>query len=348
MLQRGALSHPARLSVQFPDFCPDQPSSPGENRLRSVLPLACLRDSIRPVRGGSAGRVGSDGSEDPSEAARKRAAVEIIAKHERALRQTARRYSLCAADAEDAYQRGLEILLTKAPAGEARELIRWMQTVVKHEALAVRRNRERLLAGTPASAAEEDSEDWVALIPAAGRRARGAGGAAGRNRPQSRGAAGPQAGGAESADPARRGLLVRRDQRADRLYGYESKSLPGGGTRALPRSPLAQPGRQPLQGIAAPALGFLRRRGERQRGGRGSRAPAGLRPAAAARCAPTEQPRARRRRWLRGSLSRSRSWNASTMHSVSCTLACRPGVGAVPTRWPRWLLPAVPEAASRR
>lgn len=105
-------------------------------------------------------------SKAATEAARKRVAVEIIAQHGRALRQTARRYSLCAADAEDAYQRALEILLTKAPTGDARELIRWTQTVTKHEALAVRRNRERLLSGSPSPSGEDNEEDWVALIPA--------------------------------------------------------------------------------------------------------------------------------------------------------------------------------------
>lgn len=106
-------------------------------------------------------------SGETTEAARKRLAVEIVARHERALKQTARRYSLCTADAEDAYQRALEILLTKAPTGDARELVRWMQTVTKHEALAVRRNRERLLSGTPASTSSgDDEDDWVALIPA--------------------------------------------------------------------------------------------------------------------------------------------------------------------------------------
>jgi DNA-directed RNA polymerase specialized sigma24 family protein len=60
---------------------------------------------------------------------------------------TARRYSLCAADAEDAYQRSLEILITKAPTTERSELRPWLHTVIKHEALAIRRQRERLLAG---------------------------------------------------------------------------------------------------------------------------------------------------------------------------------------------------------
>ena len=85
-------------------------------------------------------------------AARKRAAVETFVGHESALRRTARRYSLCADDADDALQRALEILLLKAPSEDPRELIRWTQTVVKHEALAVRRNRERILSGPAASA----------------------------------------------------------------------------------------------------------------------------------------------------------------------------------------------------
>jgi RNA polymerase sigma factor (sigma-70 family) len=97
-------------------------------------------------------------------ASRKSAAIELIRRHERALRRTARRYSLCADDAEDALQRALEILLTKAPISDQRELIRWMQTVTKHEALAVRRTRERNL-GTPASSGRDQDSDWVQLIP---------------------------------------------------------------------------------------------------------------------------------------------------------------------------------------
>jgi hypothetical protein len=70
------------------------------------------------------------------DAARKRAAVELIAQHGASLRRTARRYSLNAEDAEDAYQRSLEILLTKAPNDRMNELVRWTHTVIKHEALA--------------------------------------------------------------------------------------------------------------------------------------------------------------------------------------------------------------------
>jgi RNA polymerase sigma factor (sigma-70 family) len=97
-----------------------------------------------------------------SEAARKRVAIEMIAQHEATLRHTARRYSLCEDDAEDAYQRALEILLTKAPTDDLRELIRWTQTVVKHEALTVRRNRERQLGG-PSPGIARMEPDWVAM-----------------------------------------------------------------------------------------------------------------------------------------------------------------------------------------
>ncbi len=101
-----------------------------------------------------------------SDAARRRAAIETYARHEATLRRTARRYSLCADDADDALQRGLEILLKKAPSEDPRELIRWTQTVVKHEALAVRRERERILSGPAGRRPDPDAEDWVALIPA--------------------------------------------------------------------------------------------------------------------------------------------------------------------------------------
>ncbi|MBS1880796.1 MAG: sigma-70 family RNA polymerase sigma factor [Actinobacteria bacterium] len=98
-------------------------------------------------------------------AARKRAAVETYARHEAALRRTARRFSLCEDDAEDALQRALEILLRKAPSEDRRELVRWTQTVVRHEALAVRRERERILSGPAAATPEPGREDWTALIP---------------------------------------------------------------------------------------------------------------------------------------------------------------------------------------
>lgn len=101
-------------------------------------------------------------------AARKRAALEIVTRYEPALRRTARRYSLCADDADDAFQRAMEILLTKAPTTDPRELIRWTQTVTKHEALAVRRGREQTLGRSVQAPVEGEPVDWVALIPDGG------------------------------------------------------------------------------------------------------------------------------------------------------------------------------------
>jgi RNA polymerase sigma factor (sigma-70 family) len=107
-----------------------------------------------------------DGGAPLEEATRKRVAIETFANNEASLRRTAQRYSICADDAEEALQRGLEILLNKAPSEEARALIRWTQTVVKHEALAVRAERERTLAGPAAATPVPGREDWVAMLPA--------------------------------------------------------------------------------------------------------------------------------------------------------------------------------------
>ncbi len=73
------------------------------------------------------------------------AAVDLATGSSTGFRRTARRFSICFEDAEDAYQRGLEILLTKAPTCDRAQLRPWLHTVIKHEALALRRLRERLL-----------------------------------------------------------------------------------------------------------------------------------------------------------------------------------------------------------
>jgi RNA polymerase sigma factor (sigma-70 family) len=98
------------------------------------------------ARDGGAGFTGDMRSDltDPLVSSR-RDALAQLATSEAALRRTARRYSLCIDDAEDAYQRAVEILLTKSPPADARHLAAWMQVVTRREALAVRRSRERLL-----------------------------------------------------------------------------------------------------------------------------------------------------------------------------------------------------------
>jgi hypothetical protein len=51
----------------------------------------------------------------------------LVARHGAQILATARRY---AATPEDAYQRGLEILLTKAPTTSDADLVPWLKTVV--------------------------------------------------------------------------------------------------------------------------------------------------------------------------------------------------------------------------
>ncbi len=74
--------------------------------------------------------------------------LDVIQRHAASLLRTARRHSLCAEDAEDAYQRALEIFLRHAPRLDPDRAPAWLRTVVKHEAMAVRRIRQRDLVST--------------------------------------------------------------------------------------------------------------------------------------------------------------------------------------------------------
>ena len=69
----------------------------------------------------------------------------LVSKHSKAMLATARRYSLCADDANDAWHRSVEILLRRAPSLDPATAHSWLRTVVKHEALAVRAERTRFL-----------------------------------------------------------------------------------------------------------------------------------------------------------------------------------------------------------
>jgi RNA polymerase sigma factor (sigma-70 family) len=79
----------------------------------------------------------------PSRAEIEPAALDLIRRRGAEILSTARRYASTPEDAEDAYQRGLEILLTKAPSTREDDLVPWLKTVVKHEAFALRKQRER-------------------------------------------------------------------------------------------------------------------------------------------------------------------------------------------------------------
>jgi RNA polymerase sigma factor (sigma-70 family) len=97
------------------------------------------------------------GRTDPDPPTRAELALGLIMAHDRAFRRTARRHSICADDAEDAYARALEILLRKGPFHEPARVAAWMHVVTRREAMAVRRARERLLGGD-APATEPASE----------------------------------------------------------------------------------------------------------------------------------------------------------------------------------------------
>jgi len=72
--------------------------------------------------------------------------IDVVQRHAASLLRLSRRHSLCADDAEDAYQRGLEIFIKHAPRLDPERAPAWLRTVVKHEAMAVRRTRQRDLA----------------------------------------------------------------------------------------------------------------------------------------------------------------------------------------------------------
>lgn len=74
---------------------------------------------------------------------RARAAAELFEVAGPQLRRVARRVSICTDDADDALQRALLVLLTKAPPIEGGRLAAWMTVVTRREALAVRRARDR-------------------------------------------------------------------------------------------------------------------------------------------------------------------------------------------------------------
>src|SRR5688500_2524976 len=80
---------------------------------------------------------------------RRSQALALLARHEPSMRRVARRVSTCAEAADDAFQRAVLSLLTKAPDLTPKRLAAWMWVVTRREALAVRRARERLLAPAP-------------------------------------------------------------------------------------------------------------------------------------------------------------------------------------------------------
>jgi RNA polymerase sigma factor (sigma-70 family) len=71
--------------------------------------------------------------------------LRTVAAHADSLLRTARRYSICPDDAQDAYQRALEIFMTHAGRLDPARAAGWLHVVVKREALAIRRSRKKLV-----------------------------------------------------------------------------------------------------------------------------------------------------------------------------------------------------------
>jgi RNA polymerase sigma factor (sigma-70 family) len=71
--------------------------------------------------------------------------ITTITRHADSVLRLARRHSICADDAQDAYQRAVEIFLRHAHRLDPKRAPAWLHTVAKHEAMAVRRARGRTI-----------------------------------------------------------------------------------------------------------------------------------------------------------------------------------------------------------
>src|SRR6476646_2133645 len=80
----------------------------------------------------------------PDEA--QRLVLTTVATQAESLLRTAERHSLCDDDAHDAYQRAMEIFMRRAATLDRAQVARWLQVVVKHEAMEVRRARSQHVA----------------------------------------------------------------------------------------------------------------------------------------------------------------------------------------------------------
>lgn len=71
--------------------------------------------------------------------------LRVVAEHAESLLRAARQHSICPDDAQDAYQRTLEIFMARADRLDPARVVGWLHVVVKHEAQAICRSRKKLL-----------------------------------------------------------------------------------------------------------------------------------------------------------------------------------------------------------
>jgi len=94
-------------------------------------------------------RAGADDGGSRGASRRDDLVARILARHAVSLRAVARRHSLCEDDASDACQRALELFLHNADRLDPDGAYRWLHTVTKHEAMALRAERQRVLPYQP-------------------------------------------------------------------------------------------------------------------------------------------------------------------------------------------------------
>lgn len=85
--------------------------------------------------------------------------LSTLAEHGASLLTTARLHSLCPDDAQDAYQRAVEVFLKRAHAVQPHGAAAWLRTVIKHEALAIRASRLELVSPTEGDLDQEEGRE---------------------------------------------------------------------------------------------------------------------------------------------------------------------------------------------
>ena len=106
----------------------------------------------------------TDDTSTPTDDDRRRAACSAMGSAPGLIRFAAR-YTRSLHDAEDAYQRTMEIALTRAPVTEPRRFMAWLHTVLRHEALAVARARRREGPGEEADVPEAYEDRLEDAVP---------------------------------------------------------------------------------------------------------------------------------------------------------------------------------------
>ena len=208
------------------------------------------------------------GEREPTDRGARRVEA-MVSRHGAALLRVANQFSLCHDDALDAYQRALEIYLRRMDTLEPATEGAWLRVVVKHEAMAIRSAR---LDSVDRDDLDLDENVHGGLREVDGRRR-------GRRarRPLGRGAARAQAGRGEGPAAEGRRAVLPGDRAPLRVVLHEGQPLHHRGPRAVPEDLQRDRGGR---GVRAPRGDADRARGrgrDERAGGRDPPAPAPLR-----------------------------------------------------------------------